>query len=336
MPAAAYGGLPLEARMAGNAAREARELQRITATLQQQFTPPRPLEIAAFRDLAQPQTVAQPKTVIDLLRNEEAERRKTESLFARQPSGLTLDDLKAASWTTPPQLAPTLPLDTTPTVPSTAAWAPAPPSNQALDEMLAQLRATRVALQNSFPGQAPASVSQTLDDALTKLEATQAEPSATLSFTLGQTGFLNDIHQLMVPDPARIGAWGGGGSLTATGGLFEPGGGWGGSRAIAQRLANIGIHQGLSVTSRKRSWSQGSDHFFGSKNAYAIDLSNGSAPTPQMDRAAQKIAAALGVPGWKGGGILNKTVGDYRVQLIYRTNEGGNHFNHVHVGVKKV
>jgi hypothetical protein len=52
-----------------------------------------------------------------------------------------------------------------------------------------------------------------------------------------------------------------------------------------------------------------------------------------MDRTAAQIAAALGTPGWRGG-VLNARCNGYRVQLLYRTNIGGNHFNHVHVGVR--
>ncbi len=52
-----------------------------------------------------------------------------------------------------------------------------------------------------------------------------------------------------------------------------------------------------------------------------------------MDRTASQIASLLGVPGWRGG-VLNRTMNGYRVQLIYRSNVGGNHFNHVHVGVR--
>jgi hypothetical protein len=78
-----------------------------------------------------------------------------------------------------------------------------------------------------------------------------------------------------------------------------------------------------------------SDHWTGSRTSYAYDLSNGSAPTPQMDKAATQIAAALGVPNWHGG-VLNVNKGGYRYQVLYRTHVGGNHFNHVHVGVRKL
>lgn len=117
-------------------------------------------------------------------------------------------------------------------------------------------------------------------------------------------------------------------------GLGPPGGAWGGAQDPVSRAATIGRRNGLLVTSRKRSTgSSGSDHHVSQRRSDAVDLSNGSSPTPQMDRTARQIASLLGVSDWQWG-VLNRTVNGYRVQLIYRTNVGGNHFNHVHVGVR--
>lgn len=123
-------------------------------------------------------------------------------------------------------------------------------------------------------------------------------------------------------------------------GLLTPGGGWGGSKNLAHSMAAIGLKNGLHVISEKRdrkSTASGgvSDHWTGSKTSYAYDISNGTSPTPQMDRTAAQIAARLGVKNWKGG-VLNVNRGGYRYQLLYRTNVGGNHYNHVHVGVRKI
>lgn len=117
-------------------------------------------------------------------------------------------------------------------------------------------------------------------------------------------------------------------------GLGPKGGGWGGASNPVSVAARIGIRNGLVVTSRKRSsGSRGSDHHTSQSRSDAVDLSNGSAPTPAMDRTARQIAARLGVPNWQYG-MLKRTINGYRVQLLYRTNVGGNHFNHVHVGVR--
>lgn len=117
---------------------------------------------------------------------------------------------------------------------------------------------------------------------------------------------------------------------------------WGGSKGIADQFAGIGLGLGLKAVSEKRdrmnTKSGGvSDHWTGSGSSYAYDLSNGSHPTPQMDQAAHTIAAQLGVE-WDGRSPLEitKTVNGYRVQVLYRTNTGGNHFDHIHVGVRRV
>lgn len=118
------------------------------------------------------------------------------------------------------------------------------------------------------------------------------------------------------------------------GGLGPPGGGWGGASAPASRAWAIGHRNGLTLTSRKRSsGSTGSDHHTSQKRSDAVNMSNGSSPTPQMDRTAAQIAALLGVPNWRGGN-LERVQNGYRVQLLYKTNIGGNHFNHVHVGIR--
>lgn len=123
--------------------------------------------------------------------------------------------------------------------------------------------------------------------------------------------------------------------------LDRPGtGGWAGSKSHADVFAALAKQNGVGIMSEKRdrqhTTSGGvSDHWTGSKQSYAYDLSNGSNPTPEMDETAREIAAMLGVQGWKGG-VLNVNRGGYRYQLLYRTNVGGNHYNHVHVGVKRL
>ncbi len=116
--------------------------------------------------------------------------------------------------------------------------------------------------------------------------------------------------------------------------FLRPGGGWGGSEASVRRAIRIATDNGLTVTSTKRSiLSSGSDHHVSQKMAFAADLSNGSSPTPQMDKTARDIARALGHPGWRGG-VLTTSHGAARAQLLWRTTQGGNHFNHVHFGVR--
>lgn len=78
-----------------------------------------------------------------------------------------------------------------------------------------------------------------------------------------------------------------------------------------------------------------SDHQGPPETAWAADMSNGTSPTPEMDRLAKELAEAFDIP-WNGSGLVNKQTEQYRFQLIYRTNAGGNHYNHVHFGVKLV
>jgi len=116
--------------------------------------------------------------------------------------------------------------------------------------------------------------------------------------------------------------------------LLTPGGGFGGAEAPVRRAIEIGVANGLTVTSTKRSsGNSGSDHHVSQTHSFAADLSNGSRPTPQMDATARAIATALGHPEFRSG-VLNVTHGGVRAQLIWRTTVGGDHFNHVHFGVR--
>lgn len=117
-------------------------------------------------------------------------------------------------------------------------------------------------------------------------------------------------------------------------GLGPRGGGLAGSEKPIQRAIAIGTRNGLTITSTKRSsGSTTSDHHVSQTRSSAADMSNGSSPTPQMDKTCREIATLLGHPEFRAGN-LRVTLHGYRVQLLYRTNLGGNHFNHVHVGVR--
>lgn len=114
--------------------------------------------------------------------------------------------------------------------------------------------------------------------------------------------------------------------------FLRPGGGWGGAEAPVLRAIAIGRKHGLLITSLKRHWgSTGSDHHLSQVTSYAADMSNGRAPTPEMDRTAAEIAQNLGVPNYRGGYVLNRSHGRARGQLIWRWT---GHFNHVHYGVR--
>jgi hypothetical protein len=129
------------------------------------------------------------------------------------------------------------------------------------------------------------------------------------------------------------------GAVPAKSGALKAGGGWGGSRNIAKQLASIGLKSGLAVSSEKRTRKltasgNPSDHWTGSKQSYAYDLSGN---VENMDRSAAQILSRLGIE-WDGKSAIveNKIVGNHRIQILYRTNVGGNHWTHIHVGVRKL
>jgi hypothetical protein len=113
----------------------------------------------------------------------------------------------------------------------------------------------------------------------------------------------------------------------------QRGGGWGGSSRTVEKCIAIGRRNGLQVTSRKRnSGNTASDHHVSQRASDAADISNGRSPAPEMDRTAQQIAAALGHRGWRSGYLVERCNG-LRIQLIWRAPD---HYNHVHVGVRRL
>lgn len=127
----------------------------------------------------------------------------------------------------------------------------------------------------------------------------------------------------------------GGGELT---GDFDAGGKWAGSLAVADRFAGIAKEFGLSASGKRdtKLTSSGnvSDHWVGSKNAFAYDLSAG---VGQMNKAAHALARALGI-SWDGKSELIEDVykGKFRIQIIYNTPKYGGHEDHIHLGVRRV
>ncbi len=87
-----------------------------------------------------------------------------------------------------------------------------------------------------------------------------------------------------------------------------------------------------------------SDHQGPPQFAWAVDIvdpANRDAPTPKKDKIAAALAQAYGIPPTSGScstavwDCASTTIGHYRIQLIYRTYCGGNHYNHVHFGVRR-
>lgn len=129
------------------------------------------------------------------------------------------------------------------------------------------------------------------------------------------------------------------GGPTRTGGAsvkLRPGGGWGGTKNLAYQLSRgLGLKSVSEKRDRKNTSSGGvSDHWTGSKNAYARDLGG---TTEQMNRAAMILSRRLHL-GWDGHGPLIATVkrGRYRYQIIWNTPLYGGHLDHIHIGVRRV
>jgi hypothetical protein len=150
-------------------------------------------------------------------------------------------------------------------------------------------------------------------------------------------------------------AGGAGAARDAAGGLstaslnITGGGAAGVVNAAAQIAAGFGLKtaQGLPLTPEniaKANSTHGptisgsrSDHQGPPDRAWAADMSNGSSPTKEMDAAAEAIGNAFGkrVNG-KSSIVTSWNYNGYRLQLLYRTYTGGNHFNHVHFGARKL
>lgn len=125
---------------------------------------------------------------------------------------------------------------------------------------------------------------------------------------------------------------------TAPGQWFQPGGRNAGTEAPAQFLAAIALHGNapLYVSDQWGRTTGGghSDHHISRSDSWAVDLAvrGIQVPTPATELAARRIAAALGVADWAGGNLI-RTVDGYRFQVLWKV---AGHFNHVHVGVRKI
>jgi hypothetical protein len=115
-------------------------------------------------------------------------------------------------------------------------------------------------------------------------------------------------------------------------------------RAIGERVAGL-YGKALIVTSARRPGAvtvngNVSDHASGNALDFGMAANGGAADGPVGDRIA---AAALIVAGWaparaiawaRHGGLINVVVAGLRIQIIWKTDEGGDHHDHVHVGVR--
>lgn len=109
------------------------------------------------------------------------------------------------------------------------------------------------------------------------------------------------------------------------------GGNWGGSMPLALALArSVGATPSSQKRSRRLTASGNpSDHWAGSTRSYATDLPTSGAAG---DALLKKLSTSLGVP-LRAGIWNNVNIGGYRYQIGWKTS---GHFDHIHVGVKKL
>jgi hypothetical protein len=122
-------------------------------------------------------------------------------------------------------------------------------------------------------------------------------------------------------------------------GALCPFGGWGGTEGPIGALAAAAGLPAISVKRETRNTLSGgvSDHWVGCAQCFANDL--GTTP-PAGDAPASRIAGAIAGPGYDGwgrtGGVLNLERCGIRFQLLWRTYVGGNHYDHIHIGARRV
>ena len=175
----------------------------------------------------------------------------------------------------------------------------------------------------------------------------QAGPPPVSSTSLAAKLALASKLRGALPEPANVvggapGAGTGGSSRARGGGggsgKINAGRGWGGSQGVASAAIQTARRMGAPITSRKRSTRNTasgnvSDHYVGSKNAYAVDI---AARGANGDRIARAVARQYGMqnrPGTYNNKIIKAGGKRYRVQLLWKV---AGHFDHVHVGVKRV
>ena len=121
-------------------------------------------------------------------------------------------------------------------------------------------------------------------------------------------------------------------------------GDWAGSLPKLISILPPGIWKGGHKRARKHTkGGSTSDHYLGKTNAYAVDFMLSKAFDNNEEKATN-FAIALAqnagkqIDSWQPyeGKYLNVYTNDgYRVQIIWKSLVGGNHYDHVHVGIRK-
>jgi Putative peptidoglycan binding domain len=111
-----------------------------------------------------------------------------------------------------------------------------------------------------------------------------------------------------------------------------------------ERMAAF-IHKPITITTgtnhdRLTANGKVSDHFSGHAADIGMAANGGTDDGPIGDRIMEAALVLAGVPAAEAraeaqrGGLFNNTRDNMRIQCIWKTDVGGNHHNHVHVGVR--
>jgi len=122
-------------------------------------------------------------------------------------------------------------------------------------------------------------------------------------------------------------------------------GNWGGSMPKLISLLPMGNWKAYSLKRGRKNTKSGymSDHYVGNTTAYAADFGLNTTFNGNIEAGTQfAIAVArncgVNVTSWKpyeGRDFKHYTPDGFRVQIIWLSNVGGNHYDHVHVGVAR-
>jgi hypothetical protein len=122
-------------------------------------------------------------------------------------------------------------------------------------------------------------------------------------------------------------------------------GNWGGSMPKLISLLPMGNWKAYSLKRGRKNTKSGymSDHYVGNTTAYAADFGltttfNGNVEAGTQFAIAVARNCGVNVTSWKpyeGKDFKHYTPDGFRIQIIWLSNVGGNHYDHVHLGVKR-
>lgn len=158
------------------------------------------------------------------------------------------------------------------------------------------------------------------------------EPSTSTTETSTSTTETSTTSTTVAPAPAPLVV------PTSPDQWFQPSGRNQGTEGVVAFLTSLALRDNaplyISEGWGRTTGASTSDHHISRTDSWAADVAvrGIQVPTATTETAARRIGSALGQPNWTGGD-LTVTVDGYRIQALWKV---AGHFNHVHVGVRKV